>query len=444
MSVLGAIGIIIALALIIYLACKGFNILIIGPLCSIIVILTNGMDLMTYLFTDPTYSFMWSCAGFIAKYLPVFLLGSILGKYMEDSGAAYVIAKRIMRNSNNSGKSNKQNAWKVMLAITLVGAILSYGGVNAFVVLFTVVSLSRPLFKEADLPWHLIVIPVGLGAASFTMTLLPGAPSVHNMIATLAMGTPLTSGALLGIFTSVVFIAFSLWYMRWQLNKCYANDEHYEESAAEKAMVERENLPSLGLSLLPLIVVVAILLPGSFLQVDNIVYIGLPIGIVLSVIIYHKYLDSQIKTLNAGALNALTPAVFTGAAVGFGMVIIAAPVFQKVVEAMLSIGNPLASLTVLTFVFSGVTGSPSGALGIILNTYAQHYIDLGLTPEVIHRMALVAATPMAAIPFGGGVFNLFAVCGVTHKQSYRHLFWTTIVGGILVVVLGLIFAMLVY
>ena len=438
MDVIGIIGIIAALAVIIYLATKGFNILIIGPLCAIIIILTNQMNILDALMFNTSTSFMWSMAGFVAKFFPIFILGAILGKYMENSGAAYVIAQRIL----NKGDSN--NAWKILVAITIVGVILTYGGISAFVVLFVIVSLARPLFRAVNIPWHLIMIPLSLGAASFTMTMMPGCPSVQNIIPATIMGTPLTAAPLLGLFASAVFIILTLWYMRRALNQAQVNKETYTVTAADDVVYSPDNLPSLFKSVLPIALVIAILLPGSFMRIANIVYIALPIGIIISMILFHKHITSHIATLNGGATNALIPAVYTGAAVGFGIVVTSAPGFQIFSNLLSGIENPLISLASMTYVFTAVTGSGSGALGIVLQTFGQNYLASGMSPDVIHRIATIACMPMCGIAFGGGVFNLLAVTGLTHKEAYRHIFIVSIIIGTITLIASILFAMLVY
>ncbi|NLF44558.1 MAG: GntP family permease [Syntrophomonadaceae bacterium] len=438
MSTLGILGIIFALVLIIYMATKGYSILIIGPLCALLIILSNNMDILDALMFNTTTSFMWSMAGFIAKFFPIFILGALLGKYMEDSGAAYVIAQRLL------DKDSSNSAWKVLVSITIVGVILTFGGISAFVVLFAVVSLARPLFREINIPWHLIMIPLVLGSASFTMTMLPGCPSVQNIIPSTILGTPLTAAPLLGIFASVVFIVLAAWYMKRELKKAQANNETYTVSKADEVTYSKDNLPSLFKSVFPIVLVIAILLPCSFMRIPNIVYIALPLGIIVSMIIFHKHIKSHIATLNAGAQNALIPAIFTGAAVGFGIVVTSAPGFQVFTDMLTGIENPMVGLAAMTYVFTGVTGSGSGALGIVLQSFGPHFLEMGLSADAVHRIAAIACTPLCGVPFGGGVLNLLAITGLTHKDAYRHIFIISIILGTITLIASLFFAMLIY
>jgi H+/gluconate symporter-like permease len=150
------------------------------------------MDVVSALITAPN-SYMAGVGGFITKYFLIFLLGALLAKYMEDSGAARAIAARVLR------LTGTDNPFNVLMAIYFVGALLTYGGVNLYVAIFAIVPLARPLFREINIPWHLLMIPIALGLATFTMTMLPGTPSIQNAIPATALGTPLTSAPLLGI-----------------------------------------------------------------------------------------------------------------------------------------------------------------------------------------------------------------------------------------------------
>jgi len=116
---------------------------------------------------------MTKLGSFAVKYFPIFLLGAIFGKLMEDSGSAKVIAKSII---------NTLGIKHASLAIVLACGLLTYGGVSAFVVAFAVYPLAAALFREADLPKRFIPATIALGAFTFTMTCFPGTSQIHNLI----------------------------------------------------------------------------------------------------------------------------------------------------------------------------------------------------------------------------------------------------------------------
>lgn len=418
-------GIAAALALIIFLALRGYSILVIGPLCALLVILSNGMDVAAALVTSPS-SYMMGVGTFIARYFLIFLLGSILAKYMEDSGAARSIANGILK------VTGTEKPFKVLLAVFIMASVLTYGGVNLYVAMFAIVPLARPLFREINLPWHLFMIPIASGMATFTMTMLPGTPSIQNAIPSTALGTTLMAAPLMGVVGAIVAGAFCLWYMKAELAKALRADEHYVVSAADGAKANMDNLPSVGVSLVPLVTLIGIIFTGSVLKVPNLILLALLLSIVIAAAVFNTYIVKHSNTLNAGAVSAVTPAIFTAAAVGFGIVVAAAPGFKILAKWILDIpGSPLFSLSVATSLMAAVTGSSAGSLGIIMEAFAKVYLAQGISPEAIHRIAAMGSGPLSAMPHSGAVLTLLAITGLSHKDAYRHIFITVVVGGLL-------------
>ncbi len=439
MAWLGVVGIIVALAAIIFMAMRSYSILVIAPLCALLVIITNRMDILPALLSDPKSSYMFGLGGFIAKYFMVFLLGAVLGKYMEDSGAAKSIAKWII------SKTGSENPMAIMIAIFLIGSVLTYGGVSLFVAIFAIIPEARPLFKRLNLAWHLFMIPLVLGIATYTMTMLPGTPSIQNVIPTTYLHTTLTAAPLVGILASIAVILWGFWYMKRELAKSIAKGEVYDEANAGSAAVsDDEELPSPMISILPLICLIATVIIGSALKIEGIIIPALLLAVVLSAIFFRKYLTSQIKTINLGAVNSVNPAFFTAAAVGFGIVVAAAPGFKVISKAILSIpGNPLISLSVATGLLGCITASSSGALGIAMEAFAKTYLALGIDPGAIHRIAAIASG-IGSLPHAGAVFAFFAATGLNHGNSYRHVFWICVFGPFLALIVAVVTAIAIY
>lgn len=262
---MGILGIIIAIFLVIFLAMKGFNILFVAPVASIIVIITNGMDFFPSLIGTEA-SFMTGLAGFIINYFAVFLLGAILAGYIEKSGAAQSIALKVL------SITGTEKPFSVLLAILIISALLTFGGISLFVVIFVIIPLAKPLFKQLNISWNLVVIPLFLGIATFTMTMLPGTPSIQNVVPTTYLSTTLTAAPLMGLVASVVSIVIGIWYMHRTLRKSLANNETFDvvEDMDNPAVV-KENVPSFFLSITPIIILIVLIFGGSALEVPNIV-----------------------------------------------------------------------------------------------------------------------------------------------------------------------------
>jgi H+/gluconate symporter-like permease len=423
----GVLGIVVALVVFVVLAMRSYNVMVTAPLCALIIIITNGMDVVDFFLVDPKQSYLSGVGGFVTKNLLIFLLSALLGKYIEVSGAAKSIANTMIK------VVGKDSPFKMLMGVLLIGAVLTYGGVSMFVVMFAIIPLARPLFKEFNLPWHLFVVPFAAGTSSFTMAMLPGTPGLQNVIPAQAMGTPLTAAAPLGLIAAVVTFGYTVFYMKRQLNKSLAKGEVYSGSFYGKetdvAVDDEKKLPSFGVSVAPLIVLIVILIGGSQARIANIIYIGLVISIVLSAILFRNYIKSQKEVLGGGAQGSLQPILYTAAAVGIGAVIGAAPGFGIINEAIANMpGGPLVSAATLSGVLAGIIGSGSGALGIVTQFFLDPYLATGVNPEVLHRVISISASTYGALPNSGAMFGMFAAMALTHKEAYKHMFNVVVVG----------------
>lgn len=440
MTWIAPVGIFISIVLIIYLALKGFNIIIIAPLCSAVVILFNGMDLYSSLISSPN-SFMMGLSKYIVNYFGVFLLGSILAKYMEVSGAATSIAKSILKITGT------ERPYSVLIAIFLISTVLTYGGISIFVVMFVILPLAKPIFKEINLSWSLVSIPIFLGASTFTMTMLPGTPSIHNVIPTVTLKTTLTAAPLLGIIGTVAAIISGLWYMKYELNKSISKNEKFEfyDEKAFETVSENVNIPSIITSITPSAILIMIIIVGSFLKIPNIILIALLISNVVSAVMFRNFIKSQKSVINDGAQGSVFPIFFTAVTVGYGTVVTTAPGFKVISDAILNIAmDPLISLTFATVLITVITGSSSGSIGIIMQNFAANYLDMGIDPEVIHRVTVMASSVLTVVPHSGLILTFFVLSGLNHKNSFKNIFVTVGLTSAISLIIVLITAIVLY
>ncbi|MCY3035815.1 MULTISPECIES: GntP family permease [Aerococcus] len=446
MEILGVIGIFLAIIAIIYLSVRGLNIVIAAPLATLIVILTNQMDIFGSLIGDAP-SYMTGLAGFLIKNFAIFLLGAVLAQYMEKSNATVSIANWVL------AKVGLDNPFIVLVAFAGIAAILTYGGISLFVVMFALVPLARPIFKKLNVNWSLLPIPLFLGMATVTMSMLPGTPSVQNAVPTTYLGTTLTAAPVLSMIGVITVVAFGLTYLKFQLNRSLAKGETFYsyldegESVGEEADLDaetdEENIPPILLAILPLVTLVAIIL--IFSDVPNIILIALTVGILLSAFLYRKYLPKQTSLLNDGANSAVPSAFATSSSVAFGSVLTSAPGFSVVQDAIMSIpGNPLIGLSVATALLGGITGSSSGALGIVMQNFAPTYLEMGIAPELIHRIAVVASAVITVVPHSGVTITFNNLTGLSLKNAFMHQFIMVNGGHLLALIAMLIASTILY
>ncbi|MFC2949695.1 GntP family permease [Virgibacillus sediminis] len=427
-----------SLALLMFLALKGISIIIIAPIASLVVIFLTQMPLLETL--EETY--MGGFINFAKNFYLIFLFAALFGKFMDDSGAARVIAEGILKTIGRKSKL------RVLIAIVAICAILTYGGINVYVVIFAVLPIAKPLFKEMDIPWHLFMAAFFFGSATFTMTMLPGTPSIQNIIPTEYFGTTVSAAPLTGTVAAATLIILNFYYLKHVLKKSENRGESYHSMKNLEAATDEEEEKSYQLKKKPrffvsLIPPVFLLVVLNFFQVE--VLYALMLSVLLCMAVFWPYIEKKIRTINMGATNTVLPIVNTSADVGYGAVIAASTGFSVLSQALTNIpGSPLFSLYLSTSMLAGITGSASGGLGIAMEALSATYLELDINPEVLHRIAVIGSSGFDALPHNGGVITFLAVAGLTHKDAYKHIFATGIIAPTAAAIPAILTAILIY
>jgi H+/gluconate symporter-like permease len=472
---MGLLGILVGLGLLIWLAFRGWSVLLLAPVAALVAALFGGQPLLA----NWTQTFMGSAAGFLAQFFPLFLLGAVFGKLMDDSGSVSAVADFM---TERLGKG------RAMLAVVLAGAMVTYGGVSLFVAFFVLAPMAQALFRAAAIPGRLMPAAIVLGTSTFTMSALPGTPSIQNAIPMPFFGTTPFAAPGLGIIASLIMLGFGLWWLHRAESAARRRGEGYgaetpvradaaadDELVRERATTAREfdpaeihrgrhgdSVPSIVLAALPLVVVVAVNLVMSLFVLPRLdfsflaeerwggtsitavagvwsVVIALAAAIVAVIVFNRRRLPSLRQSMDAGANASVLPALSVASLVGFGAVVAALPAFAIVRDWVLAIeGGPLVSLAVATNVLAALTGSASGGLTIALDALGQTYMAIaaqtGLSPALMHRVAVIGSGTLDILPHNGAVVTLLAVCGMTHRDSYFDIVMVGIVSAVLALV----------
>lgn len=429
---------ILGLAFLIWTAMKGLNLIVMAPIAALIIAVLSGMDIIpAYLdifmgkITEPKESVyaIGGAVGYIKNYFPMFLGGAILGRVMQDAGAAEAIARWIIKGIGPRF---------AMLAVVVACGVLTYGGVSLFVVVFTMFPLGMALFKEANIPKHLLAGAIALGSFSFTMAAFPGSPQIQNIIPTTYFGTDASAAPITGLIAGIVMWVIGQVYLDRKVKKYAAEGRGFVAGPNDFIPPEGADLPNPYLSLLPLAVTLVLL---NLVKLN--VAFSLAAGIVVGLALWWKRLANKSKTIATGATEATIAMFNTASVVGFGSVVAAAPGFAVFKDLVLSIpGNPLVSLAVSTNLLAGVSGSASGGLTIALNALAAKYLELGVNPQLGHRISTIACGALDTLPHNGAIITLFNVVGTNHKESYGDIMWVSIwnqlIANVVAIVVGLV------
>lgn len=481
---MGLLGILLALALLIFLAFRGWSVLLLAPAAGLLAAAAAAEPLLAHW----TQTFMGSAARFLAQFFPLFLLGALFGKLMEDSGSVSAIARFM---------TERLGPERAILAVVLAGALVTYGGVSLFVAFFVLAPMAQALFRAADIPHRLMPAAIALGTSTFTMSALPGTPAIQNAIPMPFFGTTPFAAPGLGVIAAAIMLGFGLWWLRRAEGSARRAGEGYgdlrggdagsaaaaasDELVRERATTAREfdpaeirrghqseAVPPIVFAALPLAVVIVVnflmamvVLPRldtGFLAEERwgdtslqavggvwAVAVALAAAILVLIIVNWRRLPALRQSMDAGANASVLPAVSVASLVGFGAVVAALPAFALVREWVLSIGGgPLVSLAVATNILAALTGSASGGLTIALDALGETYMRLaaehGIDPALMHRVAAIGSGTLDSLPHNGAVVTLLAVCGSSHGRSYLDILMVAIVGALLalvaVIVLG--------
>jgi H+/gluconate symporter-like permease len=434
-----------SLAFLMLIAYRGYSVILFAPVAALGAVLLTDPSLVPPMFSSV---FMEKMVGFVKSYFPVFMLGAVFGKVIELSGFSKSIVSAVI------GLLGRERA---VLSIVVVCAILTYGGVSLFVVVFAVYPFAAEMFRQSDIPKRLIPATIALGAFSFTMDALPGTPQIQNIIPTTFFKTTTWAAPILGLIGAAFVLIVGILYIQNRRRAAQAKGEGYgTELRNEPEPFEEETLPNPWIALAPLLIVGVAnfvftqLIPRAYgptheitlgakpivTQISSVAAIwavegALLLGI-LTVFLFAwrpvlaKFADGS-KAAVAGALLA---SMNTASEYGFGGVIALLPGFVVVADALKAIPNPLINEAISVTVLAGITGSASGGMSIALAAMADTFIAAAeaanIPLEVLHRIAAMASGGMDTLPHNGAVITLLAVTGLTHREAYKDIFVITL------------------
>lgn len=451
---LSFIGIFLSLAVLITLAYRGHSVIAMAPLAASIAVVFSGAPLLA----SYTQIFMPALAGFIANFFPLFIVGAIFGKLMSVSGFAQDFA---------NGISRLLGPQRALLVTVLATSILTYGGVSAWVVVFTMFPIAMSLFRLADIPRRLMPAAIALGIFTFTTAALPGSPQIHNTIPTRFFDTNTFAAPGLGLLGGAVVFALGMaWLNRRKRQLVAAGESFSDETEAERKGIAptapaEESEPREAttgrtlIGLLPVVVVIGmnalstyVILPAmnfDYLAEDRYgnttintvtgtwaVVIAMLSAIIVIFALKPRAVVDFVAGLTTGAKNAVVPAFTTASEVAYGAVIVSLAAFAVIRDNIFGLSDNAVLVSILsTSGISGLTGSASGGLTITLETFGEELRTMAeaqdIPLELLHRTTAMASTGLDSLPHNGAIITLLLVCGLSHRESYKDIGVVTII-----------------
>lgn len=427
---LGIIGLILAIVALIVFAYKGLGALPLAVLGALIAILFNQMPVWDTL----SQEFASGYASAFTSYLLLFVASALYAKFMEVSGLATSIGYKMVD-------------WFGIKHVVLVGilivGVLTYSGVSLFVVIFAVAPILFMMFQEANIPRHLTAICFSAGSSTFAMTCLPGSPQLSNVVGTEYLGTTLNAAPVMGIICGIALFLLCWGYGEWATKKARERGEIWTPLETAMKAKSRDEVPAAWKGFVTVVVLLATIIIGSHMGVNAtlIAVAAMLVGCVLVVILAFDQMKSVewIKLFSEGTQSGVSSIGGIAAILGFGAVVKAMPAYQSIIDGLLSLDiNPLVLAVVVTAVICGITGGSSSGQRIMYETMAPVFIESGANLDILHRLIAIASGSLDTLPHSSGLFVVYQVLGLTHKNAYRHTFAVSVAAPFLVTVVATI------
>lgn len=467
MTALGVVGIIAGLALFMFLVYKGWHTYWVAPLAALLIAVTNGMGLVDSFLVH----FIPSLAEQIINLFDFLFLGAILGKVFADTGAATIIADKMAKLfvGNKKGPAAVRSA---VLAMIVLGAIMTYGGINAFIQLFTMLPIAMYMAEKVGIPRRFVPAILCLNAAFLAA---PGVPQLYNIIAmgtAAEMGAPLTKafGVVPGLIGCLVCAIVAFFILSSVIIKAMNKGETFDWGGVEKIDATNRKLPPVGVAILPL---VAVFLLYTVLGME--LAVALSAGIIVCLIAMFKFIPDTAKSaagvkeaakefmkpkfpgannkiinsLNQGAISFPGTLLSVAVPTGLAGVVTATTAFGVVVAALSGVNIPPIWIGLFAvMILAGLTSSPVVAISIVIPIAMSIAAANGIDVNAGHlaRVICMGATTFETLPVNGAVLLALGLCKCTHKEGYGGIFsvtvLATIVGSVVTTLLCVAFPML--
>lgn len=393
---------------------KRFNLILVCLVASAIMGLSSGQSILA------TWSgpFMEGFSSFAAPFFTLFVAGALFGKLLDHSGATWRIGTSII---NRAGER-----WS-LFAYFIVCALLIYGGVSVFVVVFVLLPIARFIFRKGNIAWYLVPM-VSAGGVVFPMAMMPGNLQIHNIIPTRYLGTDLLAAPVLGLLGSVIFVTLFFFYLKYELNNSTkkVDSPEYQTPRSDQELDEttmEEKAPGFVLSLFPIILALVLI---NILKVD-VVY-GLFIACVSCLVLYWKSYSKIINTLNSGVMDGILPLVLVAMVVGIGKTVTTTPAFAIIRDWLMNLQfGGLLKVFTITNIFAAITGSSSGSMTMTLEMFGKDFLATGIEPSMIHRIITTSSAALDTLPWCSVIVLLLSLTSLTYKQAYKQVFVVTVV-----------------
>ncbi len=424
--VVSAIAIIVGIAVFIILAYKGLSPTIACLISAVIIGITCEGGLGTAIFD----TFMNQAITFMSSILLLIVIGGLLSAVLEVTHTTDALANGIIRLLGDNS---------VPIIIFIMTGLLNFLGVGSYQ--FIVAPIALGLLKKANIPRRvgLIAMMVAYNAVTYC---LPGTSVTPNILPTTILGTNIYAGAGVGIFAFVCATALGLGYVYWMLKDCKKHQLGFELAAGMpdgmpggKNDSKEQKAPPFWTAIVTIVLLFALCFVFSMVKAlgfdaTQAVILAQVITAIWALVINFKYVDRTIwlRQISSGTTAVIPLAIMLGFISGFGAVVQNTAAFQALLKGILSLN---VSPYLLTFIgvalLAACMGNGTGALAMVLNALSPTLAASNVSMDAVHRIATVTASTLDSMPHCTNVCVSLQVFGTTHKQSYKYVFYSTVI-----------------
>ena len=443
MEVLGIIGLFLGIGVLIIVSYKGFHAIPTSLLAALVVLLLNGINV----WSGFSESWIGGMAVVFTNYYLLFLVSTLFANMMQTTGACETIAYKFV-------------AWfgkkHILTVLTIFCFLLCYGGVSFFVIMFAIAPIGFSLFEELNIPRPMIIVCTAAGAGAFVLA-APGSPQIQNVIPA-SMGTSLMAAPILGAVMTLGGMALSVitveYIYRREMQKVESGESQGWVSDGKIYAGNRETRPHIIGGFLPLVVVIGIIIGGSYtfrgINATMLAIIAMCVGILVTMTVNYKCIEGDKRKvfrewLSNGATGAAGPALTLGAVVGFGTVVSKTTAFSSIVKWLMTLQiSTYWKGVIATGAIAGICGSASSGEQLTMQYLGEYFTQSGCNLEILHRLIANASITLDALPHATGCFLMLAYFGLNHKNGYKYVFWLDVVIPVIVVVIATILCTIIY
>ncbi len=424
---LSTIGLVVAITLLVVMIIKGIDMITATVVTALIILVTSGLNIFEGFLT--TYS--GGAGGFVASWFLILGMGGVFGQLVLETGLATKVAKYL---------TEKLGAKMVGLVILICTFFITLLGINGYIMVFVLYPIADNLLRENKMDRRVLpfmLLGGGACANGFMYTL-----DICNVLPNTYLQTSLGSAPGLSVvFTAILTVCYFFYfnYAQKKSHKQHTEEELLSMYKDNASILSDDELPSIGMSVLPFVAVLAAVVATSGWGTSNSILFSLTLGILLVAATQFKHIKDLKAAIKGGSGSGLSSMLTVAAVMGLSKVLGMSPAFQSLQETVLAMNIPAYIKAYFgTAVLTGLTGSAISGETIFLESFGQAFLDMGVNAQALHRIVTESALILNKLPNSSVAILTMSICGCSLKESYKHvIIGTTIPAAIAGLVIAL-------